>query len=166
MSGRLDELAAVLAEELELTGKLLDLAKDARAAVISADPELLAGIVAEQEECSARLEVAEARRVEMALALGAELGLSAPNAPTLKAIVERAPRESGLRLRSLGQRLKSTATQLRRVGERNALLIRESVEHVDGFFAALARTCRDSAGYRPDGQEKSGRSAAVLDQQA
>ncbi len=166
MSDKLNEMTMVLTAELELTGKLLDLAKDARAAVVSADPDLLARIVAEQEEWSARLEEAEAQRIEIALALGREFGLDSEKTPTLKAILARAPRESGLRLRSLGQRLKSTAKQLRQVGERNALLLSESVEHVDGFFAALARACRESTGYRPDGSEKGSRPATVLDQQA
>ena len=166
MSGKLDELTAVLTEELELTGRLADLAKDARAAVISADPELLARIVAEQEEWSARLEEAEARRVELALALGGELGLDGEGAPSLKAIVERAPAESAPHLRNLGRRLRGSAARLRELGVLNGRLFREAVAHVDDFFSLLARACRDSAGYRADGQEEQGRPAGVVDQRA
>ncbi|MHC4917243.1 MAG: flagellar protein FlgN [Planctomycetota bacterium] len=163
MRGNVRELTEILTQELELTGKLLDLAKDARAAVVSADPELLAAIVSEQEEWAARLEVAEARRVQVVLALGRELGIG--DEPRLKAIVEGLPREDGLPLRSLGRRLKDIAGELRRVGERNGRLLQEAVSHVDGFFRLLATACRDDAGYGADGREAAGRPAAVLDHQ-
>jgi flagellar biosynthesis/type III secretory pathway chaperone len=163
MTHRLDELAGILSTELELTRKLLDLAKDARAAVVSADPELLAEIVAEQEEWAARLEVKEARRIELVLDLGNELGLG--DEPKLSAIVERAPRESGLRLRSVGRQLKDAAGQLRETGRRNSLLLKEASANVDSFFELLSRACQQGGSYRPDGNRQSPRRAAVLDQQ-
>jgi flagellar biosynthesis/type III secretory pathway chaperone len=164
MSHRLDELAAILTEELELTRKLLDLAKDSRAAVVAADPELLAGIVNEQEEWSARLEVAEGRRVKLVLELGRELNLGAE--PRLKSIVEAAPRDEGLRLRSVGRRLKQTAGQLREVGKRNGMLLEEAAASIDGFFDLLFKACQDVSGYRPDGQDQNSKTATVLDRQA
>ncbi len=163
MSGNVRELTEILIRETELTGKLLDLAKDARAAVVAADPELLADIVAEQEEWAARLEVAESRRIQVVRELGGELGIG--EEPRLKAIVEHLPQEEGLRLRSLGRRLKGAADELRRAGERNGSLLEEAVAHVDGFFKLLARVCRGSAGYLADGREAGGRPAAVLDHQ-
>jgi hypothetical protein len=164
MSSKLEQLARILTEELELTRKLLDLAKDARAAVISADAELLAQIVAEQEEWSAGLEVAEAKRIQLVLELGRDLGLG--DEPKLRAIVEGVPRDSGLRLRNVGRQLRDVAGQLRDVGRLNSMLLEEAAGHVDGFFEVLARACRDTAGYQPDGQESGGRPATVLDQQA
>ncbi len=163
MSHQLDELARILTTELELTRKLLDLAKDARAAVVSADPELLAEIVAEQEEWSARLEVSEAHRVNLVLELGRELELG--EEPKLKAIVEKVPREKGLRLRNVGRQLKNVAGQLREVGRRNSMLLKEATANVDNFFGLLAKACQKGGSYRPDGNDQGTRKAAVLDQQ-
>jgi len=163
MSHRLDELARILTSELELTRKLLDLAKDARAAVVSADPELLAEIVAEQEEWSARLEVSEARRVQLVLELGRELGIG--EEPGLKTIVEKAPREEGLRLRNVGRQLRKVAGQLRETGRRNSMLLKQATANVDSFFELLSRACRKGSGYRPDGRDQGARKATVLDQQ-
>ena len=164
MSHGLDELAAILTEELELTRKLLDLAKDARAAIVAADAELLAGIVNEQEEWSAHLEVAEGRRVKLVQELGRELDLGTE--PQLRSIVEVAPRERGLRLRNVGRRLKETARQLREVGKRNSMLLEEAAASIDGFFDLLFKACQDASGYRPDGQDQSPKTATVLDRQA
>jgi len=164
MSAALDELAEILNRELEITNRLLDLAKDARAAVVAADPELLAAIVGEQEEWSAQMEVAEARRVQLVGGLASELG--AEGEPRLRDIIARVPREAGLRLRNVGRRLKDAAAELRRRGEINGRLLAAAAEHVDGFFAVLARACRDAAGYRRDGQERGSQPAAVLDRRA
>jgi hypothetical protein len=164
MGGRLDELAEVLGQELEITGRLLDMAKDARAAVVAADPRLLADIVTEQEELSAQLESVEARRVELAVGLGRELGLGAE--PRLAEILERSPAEAGLRLGSVGRRLKSAALELRRVGARNAELLREAAVQIDGFFDLLAEALREAAGYRSDGREREAQPAVILDRRA
>ena len=166
MSAKYEELAETLTEELELTTSLLDLAKDARAAIVSADPELLVRIVAEQEERSARLEETESRRIASARALGDELGLEGPGAPRLKDIVERAPEERGTRLLALGRRLKGAASQLRALGESNAALLQDSLEHVDHFFSVFVEACRQPTGYSAPGAQPRGAAAAVLDQQA
>ena len=164
MSRRLDELAEVLGIELEITRRLLDLAKDARAAVSAADAALLAGIVGEQEQWSAQMEEAEVRRAALAAELGRELGLE--GTPRLADIAGRVPEEVGLQLRNVGRRLKGTADELRRVGERNGELLCAAAEQVDGFFEALARALREAAGYRADGRERQVRAAAMVDRTA
>jgi len=165
MSARAQELAEILTTELEVTRRLLDLAKDARAAVVSADSQLLAGIVEEQEAASARIEEIEEHRVEVTVLLAVELGLPGDTPPKLAEIVRQLPGDEGLRLRSLGKELKSAAVRLRDVGERNNLLLSEAARHIDGFFQVLTKACASSIGYRQDGRNRDTKSAQMVDHQ-
>jgi hypothetical protein len=138
MSGDFESLAATLTEELNLTRRLLDLTKDARAAAVAADPLLLAQIVTEQEEVSGRLEAAEDRRCAAARELAAGLGLGGPAGPKLEAFAERAPAETAARLRSLGARLRRTALELREASAHNRALLDISLAQVEGLVETLA----------------------------
>jgi flagellar biosynthesis/type III secretory pathway chaperone len=166
MPGTIDELAVVLEEELALTHRLLDLAKDARAAAIAVDPETLVQIVAEQEECAARLETAEARRLEAAGAAGRELGLELREPVRLKAIAERADGTQAARLRSLGSRLKLCSADLREISARNRQLLESSLAHVDEFFVLLAETRQKPAAYGAGGSPRPMAGAALMDRKA
>jgi flagellar biosynthesis/type III secretory pathway chaperone len=166
MPGKIEELAAVLEEELDLANRLLDLAKDARAAAIAVDPETLVQIVAEQEECAARLEVAEARRIETAGAVGRELGLDGRAPVRLKAIAERADGAQAARLRSLGSRLKRCSAELREISARNCRLLESSLAHVGEFFVLLAEARQKPAAYGAGGSPRPLAGAALMDRKA
>jgi len=147
MSSDIDRLATVLEEELTLTRRLLDLAKDARAAAVSADPALLAQIVAEQEEQAARLEAVEADRAAVVAALAGELGLDGAGRVRLTAIADALGAEDGARLRRLGGRLRACAADLREASARTRQVLEASLIHIDDFFGLLAevRSQRGSA---------------------
>jgi flagellar biosynthesis/type III secretory pathway chaperone len=139
MSGNIDQLAAVLEEELTISRKLLDLTKDARAAAVSADPELLAQIVSEQEENAARLEAIEAERIAAARDAAAEVGLDPAGKVRLTAIAEKLGGEEAARLRRLGGRLRATALDLREANTRTREILEASLIHIDDFFSTLAQ---------------------------
>lgn len=164
MSESLNRLAEVLEEELQSCRRLLDLAKDVRAAAVSADTELLRRIVSEQEAWAARLEAAEARRVRTAAEAAAELGLA--GRPTLREIAAGGGLEPGARLRSLGRRLKVCASDLRQAGRRNALFLEHSLDHVDGFFAVLAAACAGRGPYGRSSRAPARPAALVLNRRA
>jgi hypothetical protein len=147
MSGNIDKLAAVLEEELALSRKLLDLAKDARAAAVSADPELLAQIVSEQEENAARLEAIEADRAALAREVAAEIGLEPAAKVRLTAIAEKLGGEDAARLRRLGGRLRATALDLREASARTREVLESSLIHIDDFFGLLAQARGGTAAY-------------------
>jgi flagellar biosynthesis/type III secretory pathway chaperone len=167
MSGKVEKLAAVLEAELSLARRLLDLAKDARAAAVAADPELLIQIVGEQEESAARLEAAEAERAALAAELAAELGLPGSGPVRLSAIAEQVPGEPAARLRRLGSRLRACAVDLREANARSREILEAALAHVDEFFALLAEAGRKPAAYG-SGKARPGAAvaAAIMDRQA
>lgn len=164
MSGDFEALAVALEEELGLTRRLLDLAKDARAAAVAADPLLLSQIVAEQEEVSARLEAAESGRAGAARELAAALGADGPEGLKLESLAARAPAETAARLRSLGARLRRTALELREAASRNRALMDLSLAQVEELVDSLTAV-RDSgrASYGADGQRQPSDKAVLVD---
>lgn len=166
MSPKLDNLATVLEEELALTCRLLDLAKDARAATIAVDPVLLTQIVAEQEARAAELEAAEARRAAVVGELVGELGLPADGPVKLSQIIGRAGHADAARLRRVGGRLRGTAADLRQTTSRNRALLESALTHVDEFFAVVAEKGRPPAAYSPAGTVPSETAAVLMDRKA
>jgi len=166
MSGKVEKLAAVLEAELSLARRLLDLAKDARAAAVAADPELLIQIVGEQEESAARLEAAEAERAALAAELAAELGLPGSGPVRLSAIAEQVAGEPAARLRRLGSRLKSCALDLREAQARSRQILEAALAHVDEFFALLVEARAKPAAYGSGGARQGAAVAAIMDRQA
>ena len=138
MSVDFEPLATALAEELGLTRRLLDLAKDARAAAVAADPLLLSQIVAEQEEISERLGSAESRRADAARELAEALGLGGEKSVKLEAFAAGAPAEMAARLRSLGARLRRSVLELREATSRNRALMDISLSQVEDLVETLA----------------------------
>jgi hypothetical protein len=167
MSANLDKLVAVLEAELELARRLLDLAKDARAAAISADPLLLAQIVSEQEENAARLEAIDADRAAVAGVLAAELGLENSARLRLTAIAEKLGGEDAARLRRLGGRLRAGAVDLRAANAQTRAILEAALVHVDKFFEAVTEARRGPGAYsaRREGRARRGAAteAAIMD---
>ncbi|HOX07215.1 MAG TPA: flagellar export chaperone FlgN [Planctomycetota bacterium] len=167
MSAKIDRLAAVLEEELALTRRLLDLAKDARAAAVSADPTLLAQIVSEQEENAAKLEAIEVDRAAAAREVAAEAGMDVSGRIKLAAIVERLGGEPAARLRRLGGRLRAVALDLREASTRTREILEASLIHIDGFFNVLSRAQNGPGAYgAPRARRGSSSEAALMDRKA
>lgn len=166
MSEKLEKLAVILEEELALSRRLLDLAKDARAAAISADPMMLVDIVTEQEEKAARLEVIEAERSSFIREVAPELGFAGAGSVRLTDLAERASGDVGAKLRRLGARLKSCVLDLREANAHNRALLEASLDHVDGFFEAVAGARAERGSYGPGHERRVTAAAAVMDRRA
>ena len=168
MGENIDRLAEILEKQLAVTRRLLDLAKDARAAAVAADPLLLVQIVSDQEENAARLEGLEVERVAISREVAVGLGLDTAKPPRLTAIADRAGAKDAARLRRLGGRLRACALELRQANTYTREVLEASLVHIDDFFCVLAeaRSRDGSYGTRRERQRAGGAKAAIMDREA
>jgi flagellar biosynthesis/type III secretory pathway chaperone len=164
MQTELDRLTEVLQRHADRHRSLLALAEEKRAVIVANDTARLDAITAEEHAILAEVKTIEEERRALVGRLGPALGLAGE--PRLDDILARAPGDTG-RLTTVREQLRELLAALRQRTAQNAELLRRSVEHIKGFFAALAEVRATAPTYGRGGQRQAGgEQVRLLDQTA
>ena len=130
---RLQEL---LEGQAGLMAELIELGRAETEALKANDVQALAGLVARQDECAARLQELEKRRLAVQDELEGRLAPAAKGLPLSQMLAQICP--EGASLVVLEEQPRRSFLELRELNETNRLLIRQALAFANIMLASLA----------------------------
>ncbi|GEM_PF-6982806 len=157
-----ERLKKILEAHVGLHEQLLALEEEKRASIVANDTARIDELTQREAELVSEAHALEAERTELVRALAAERGWSEP--VRVEQVIQAAgPEATGLE--AAWKKLQQVMSALRHRAEQNAVLLRRCLEHLGGFFAALAEARTVPGTYTPGGQS-GGETVRLLDQTA
>jgi flagellar biosynthesis/type III secretory pathway chaperone len=164
MTGALDKLVDLLAEETAELQRLLPLLEDQHHALLRGDAAGVADVTSRQEPVAARLIRLESGRRPLVEQVAADLRVR-PADLTLSSLA-RLPNPPA-RLGEVRRELRTVATRLATLSRQNAFLLARSVEFVEGLLGQILSALDPAPTYGRGARQTGGLTAAgLVDRQA
>jgi|YNPBryunderm2012_1023409.scaffolds.fasta_scaffold00793_2 hypothetical protein len=135
---RLDFLYNLFEKELQLQSKLLDYAREKKRCLLGNDMEKLSEILEEEGEIVFQAKETEAKIKRSWKEIVLQMGLEGEELSVSRLAV-LAGEGRGERFLLIQQRLRDTLTELRRVNEENAIIIRDTLNYIEVLFSIILR---------------------------
>jgi len=130
------DLAADLAQEVELFQQLGELLKAKQSSIITGDVELLQNIVHEEQRLIPKIRKATKVRELQAAAIGASSTSRMPT-PSLRELIKLSPSRYSMQLIAYREKLIISLDQIAQANRENEFLLNSSVELVRGLIQLL-----------------------------
>lgn len=153
---RMDEaeaglLTAWLREELDLQRELVSALDDIGGRIVAQDPEGLEEVLVEQNSTIERMEGISTRRQRMLGHLLVRVGLEASEG-CVDRLITYAPTETRERLRALHHEVCECARRVRRLNNRNGMLIRQTLRMNENLVRSMFSADLGASTYTADGR--------------
>ncbi len=158
-----ETLIDVLYRHLDAHRELAEALEDKEHALLALELEKIDELLERERAIINRIAALELERTEATVAIGELIEHEEPAAMRLSAIVPYVSHEVGLSLIEVRDELRTTATRIEKVTQRNRTLVSTSLDHIHLFLSVLSGSAAEPETYSPHGENKAKVRPAVLD---